>query len=155
MCSRVLMIRWCWLTMFWNLIISAPQVFWNWCQHDILSLLNSSVWVSNSWGFSFTFLQRLVPHCVTGKRPCTCVLCSDSKAIVNQNLKLILGLVWTLILHYSISMPCGRMKEMTMPRSRRQSRGCSGGFRTRSPTCPSPASARDWQGSLAKPWELW
>ena len=32
-------------------------------------------------------------------------LCSDSKAIVDGNLKLILGLVWTLILHYSISMP--------------------------------------------------
>lgn len=30
---------------------------------------------------------------------------SDSKAIVDGNLKLILGLVWTLILHYSISMP--------------------------------------------------
>ncbi|XP_030888187.1 filamin-B [Leptonychotes weddellii] len=29
----------------------------------------------------------------------------DSKAIVDGNLKLILGLVWTLILHYSISMP--------------------------------------------------
>ena len=30
---------------------------------------------------------------------------TDSKAIVDGNLKLILGLVWTLILHYSISMP--------------------------------------------------
>lgn len=30
---------------------------------------------------------------------------SDSKAIVDGNLKLILGLIWTLILHYSISMP--------------------------------------------------
>lgn len=30
---------------------------------------------------------------------------SDSKAIVGGNLKLILGLIWTLILHYSISMP--------------------------------------------------
>uniref|UniRef100_UPI00358FEB07 filamin-C-like isoform X2 n=1 Tax=Myxine glutinosa TaxID=7769 RepID=UPI00358FEB07 len=29
----------------------------------------------------------------------------DSKAIMDGNLKLILGLVWTLILHYSISMP--------------------------------------------------
>ncbi|KAI7811689.1 filamin-C [Triplophysa rosa] len=29
----------------------------------------------------------------------------DSKAIVDGNVKLILGLVWTLILHYSISMP--------------------------------------------------
>lgn len=29
----------------------------------------------------------------------------DSSDIVDQKLKLILGLVWTLILHYSISMP--------------------------------------------------
>ncbi|XP_075880927.1 filamin B a isoform X2 [Nelusetta ayraudi] len=29
----------------------------------------------------------------------------DSKAITDGNLKLILGLIWTLILHYSISMP--------------------------------------------------
>uniref|UniRef100_A0A4W5PXF1 Calponin-homology (CH) domain-containing protein n=1 Tax=Hucho hucho TaxID=62062 RepID=A0A4W5PXF1_9TELE len=29
----------------------------------------------------------------------------DSKAIVDGNMKLILGMVWTLILHYSISMP--------------------------------------------------
>ncbi|XP_035257864.1 filamin-C-like isoform X1 [Anguilla anguilla] len=29
----------------------------------------------------------------------------DSKAIVDGNLKLILGMIWTLILHYSISMP--------------------------------------------------
>lgn len=33
------------------------------------------------------------------------MICSflDSSAIANHNLKLILGLVWTLILHYSIS----------------------------------------------------
>jgi len=30
---------------------------------------------------------------------------SDSSDIVDQKLKLILGLIWTLILHYSISMP--------------------------------------------------
>ena len=30
---------------------------------------------------------------------------SDSSHIVDCNLKLILGLIWTLILHYSISVP--------------------------------------------------
>ena len=30
---------------------------------------------------------------------------SDSSDIVDHKLKLILGLIWTLILHYSISMP--------------------------------------------------
>ena len=42
-------------------------------------------------------------------------LLKDSKAIVDGNLKLILGLVWTLILHYSISMPMweGEDEEVT------------------------------------------
>ena len=31
--------------------------------------------------------------------------CVDSSDIVDHKLKLILGLIWTLILHYSISMP--------------------------------------------------
>jgi len=30
---------------------------------------------------------------------------TDSSDIVDQKLKLIMGLIWTLILHYSISMP--------------------------------------------------
>lgn len=34
-----------------------------------------------------------------------CLSLTDSKAITDGNLKLILGLIWTLILHYSISMP--------------------------------------------------
>ena len=40
---------------------------------------------------------------------------SDSKAIVDGNLKLILGLIWTLILHYSMSMPVweGEDQEVT------------------------------------------
>ena len=37
---------------------------------------------------------------------CLCVCVSaDSSDIVDHKLKLILGLIWTLILHYSISMP--------------------------------------------------
>lgn len=44
-----------------------------------------------------------------------CFSPSDSKAIVDGNLKLILGLIWTLILHYSISMPAweGEDEEVT------------------------------------------
>ncbi len=33
------------------------------------------------------------------------IMFSDSTDIVDHKLKLILGLIWTLILHYSISMP--------------------------------------------------
>ena len=36
---------------------------------------------------------------------CLSSVLSDSGDIVDQRLKLILGLIWTLILHYSISMP--------------------------------------------------
>lgn len=34
-----------------------------------------------------------------------CVLHTDSTDIIDSRIKLILGLIWTLILHYSISMP--------------------------------------------------
>lgn len=49
----------------------------------------------------------------------------DSKAITDGNLKLILGLIWTLILHYSISMPVweGEDEEVMSKRSRLS--GCS------------------------------
>ena len=33
------------------------------------------------------------------------IMISDSGDIVDSKMKLILGLIWTLILHYSISMP--------------------------------------------------
>lgn len=36
---------------------------------------------------------------------CVCVCTVDSSDIVDHKLKLILGLIWTLILHYSISLP--------------------------------------------------
>lgn len=35
------------------------------------------------------------------------VLCAGSGDIVDKNLKLILGLIWTLILHYQISIGFG------------------------------------------------
>lgn len=55
---------------------------------------------------SFPFLQRARFTLVQpGGMTKAWLLSPDSKAIVDGNLKLILGLVWTLILHYSISMP--------------------------------------------------
>lgn len=38
---------------------------------------------------------------------------TDSTDIVDRRLKLILGLIWTLILHYSISMPMWEGEEPT------------------------------------------
>ena len=48
--------------------------------------------VNDSWNNKH--VSNLLPLCVT-----------DSSDIVDHKLKLILGLIWTLILHYSISMP--------------------------------------------------
>lgn len=41
---------------------------------------------------------------------CICFI-TDSTDIVDSKLKLILGLIWTLILHYSISMPMWDMED--------------------------------------------
>ena len=42
---------------------------------------------------------------------------TDSSDIVDHKLKLILGLIWTLILHYSISMPVWDDEEGTAKKS--------------------------------------
>lgn len=107
---------------------------------------------------------------------------SDSKAIVDGNLKLILGLVWTLILHYSISMPMWegedeevtagvKLKDRTMishiemivdlfifyflfrQSQRHLNSVCWAGFNTKFLTCRSPTSART--GETGGRWELW
>ena len=42
-----------------------------------------------------------------------CCVVADSTDIIDRKLKLILGLIWTLILHYSISMPMWEGEEPT------------------------------------------
>ena len=153
MCSHVFMIHWHWLKTFWNLIISAPQVFWNWCQHYILSLLNSSVWVSNSWGFYLLSYKDWFAPVWLEAWPRLCFSAQTAK----PSWMATWSSSWAWCGRSSSTTPspcpCGRMKETMMPRSRRQSRGCLGGFRTRSPTCPSPTSTRT--GKMEKPWEPW
>lgn len=52
------------------------------------------------------------------------IQCSvDSGDIINGNLKLILGLIWTLILHYQISMGFGINDSSNDPKGRQGKTG--------------------------------
>ncbi|XP_074499247.1 filamin-A isoform X3 [Sebastes fasciatus] len=75
----------------------------------------------------------------------------DSKAIVDGNLKLILGLIWTLILHYSISMPMWDEdeegddgKQQKTPKQR-----LLGWIQNKLPELPITNFHRDWQTGRA------
>ncbi|XP_030279432.1 filamin-A isoform X1 [Sparus aurata] len=74
----------------------------------------------------------------------------DSKAIVDGNLKLILGLIWTLILHYSISMPMwdedeeGDDGKQKTPKQR-----LLGWIQNKLPELPITNFSRDWQSGRA------
>nr|XP_020466872.1 filamin-B isoform X2 [Monopterus albus] len=72
----------------------------------------------------------------------------DSKAIVDGNLKLILGLVWTLILHYSISMPVwegeGEEAESKTPKQR-----LLGWIQNKVPDMPINNFSQDWRDGRA------
>ncbi|KAM6136829.1 filamin-C, partial [Pterocles gutturalis] len=74
----------------------------------------------------------------------------DSKAIVDGNLKLILGLVWTLILHYSISMPMWEDEEEE-EEGRRQTpkQRLLGWIQHKVPQLPITNFHRDWQDGKA------
>nr|XP_061814514.1 filamin-B-like isoform X1 [Nerophis lumbriciformis] len=72
----------------------------------------------------------------------------DSKAIVDGNLKLILGLVWTLILHYSISMPMleggDEETESKTPKQR-----LLGWIQNKVPDMPITNFSQDWRTGKA------
>uniref|UniRef100_A0A8B9LT41 Filamin C, gamma a (actin binding protein 280) n=1 Tax=Astyanax mexicanus TaxID=7994 RepID=A0A8B9LT41_ASTMX len=73
----------------------------------------------------------------------------DSKAIVDGNLKLILGMIWTLILHYSISMPMwddddDEEKKKLTPKQR-----LLGWIQNKVPQLPINNFNRDWRDGKA------
>uniref|UniRef100_UPI00358E6021 filamin-C-like isoform X2 n=1 Tax=Myxine glutinosa TaxID=7769 RepID=UPI00358E6021 len=74
----------------------------------------------------------------------------DSKAIVDGNLKLILGLVWTLILHYSISMPVWE-DERDEDEARKQTpkQRLLGWIQNKLPDMPVTNFSRDWRDGRA------
>ncbi|KAJ3602536.1 hypothetical protein NHX12_030289, partial [Muraenolepis orangiensis] len=71
----------------------------------------------------------------------------DSKAIVDGNLKLILGMVWTLILHYSISMPMLAEDEEGDKKTPKQR--LLGWIQNKLPDLPITNFSRDWQDGRA------
>ncbi|XP_033927771.1 LOW QUALITY PROTEIN: filamin-A [Melopsittacus undulatus] len=73
----------------------------------------------------------------------------DSKAIVDGNLKLILGLVWTLILHYSISMPMWDEEDEEEAKRQTPKQRLLGWIQNRLPELPVTNFSRDWQSGRA------
>ncbi|KAM9705439.1 LOW QUALITY PROTEIN: filamin-C-like [Menidia menidia] len=73
----------------------------------------------------------------------------DSKAIVDGNLKLILGLVWTLILHYSISMPMWEDEEDQDSRKLTPKQRLLGWIQNKVPQLPITNFHRDWRDGKA------
>ncbi|KAK5871946.1 hypothetical protein PBY51_012685 [Eleginops maclovinus] len=72
----------------------------------------------------------------------------DSKAIVDGNLKLILGLVWTLILHYSISMPVWEGEEEEAE-SKTPKQRLLGWIQNKVPDMPINNFSKDWRNGMA------
>ncbi|KAF6738456.1 Filamin-C, partial [Oryzias melastigma] len=91
----------------------------------------------------------------------------DSKAIVDGNLKLILGLIWTLILHYSISMPMWEDEDDDAKKLTPKQR-LLGWIQNKVPQLPITNFHRDWRDGkalgalvdncapgLCPDWEMW
>lgn len=76
-------------------------------------------------------------------------LCADSKAIVDGNLKLILGLIWTLILHYSISMPMWEDEEDEDAKKLTPKQRLLGWIQNKVPQLPINNFHRDWRDGKA------
>uniref|UniRef100_UPI00398F5899 filamin-A-like isoform X3 n=1 Tax=Pristiophorus japonicus TaxID=55135 RepID=UPI00398F5899 len=72
----------------------------------------------------------------------------DSKAIVDGNLKLILGLIWTLILHYSISMPMWDEEDDEAKKQTPKQR-LLGWIQNKLPEMPITNFSRDWKSGKA------
>uniref|UniRef100_A0A8C3P8W2 Filamin C n=1 Tax=Chrysemys picta bellii TaxID=8478 RepID=A0A8C3P8W2_CHRPI len=73
----------------------------------------------------------------------------DSKAIVDGNLKLILGLIWTLILHYSISMPMWEDEDEEDAKKQTPKQRLLGWIQNKVPQLPITNFHRDWQDGKA------
>ncbi|KAM6987094.1 filamin-C isoform 14-T14 [Aplochiton taeniatus] len=92
----------------------------------------------------------------------------DSKAIVDGNLKLILGLIWTLILHYSISMPMWEDEDDEDAKKLTPKQRLLGWIQNKVPQLPINNFHRDWRDGkalgalvdncapgLCPDWEMW
>ena len=68
---------------------------------------------------------------------------------MDGNLKLILGLIWTLILHYSISMPMWEDEEDEDARKQTPKQRLLGWIQNKVPQLPITNFNRDWQDGKA------
>lgn len=91
------------------------------------------------------FGQVLNPH----ELRCHCCPTTDSKAIVDGNLKLILGLIWTLILHYSISMPMWDDEDDEEAKKLTPKQRLLGWIQNKVPQLPINNFNRDWRDGKA------
>ncbi|XP_076844602.1 filamin B a isoform X2 [Brachyhypopomus gauderio] len=73
----------------------------------------------------------------------------DSKAIVDGNLKLILGMVWTLILHYSISMPVWEDEEVVDAKKATPKQRLLGWIQNKVSDLPITNFSEDWRDGRA------
>ncbi|XP_064160248.1 filamin-B isoform X2 [Anguilla rostrata] len=73
----------------------------------------------------------------------------DSKAIVDGNLKLILGMVWTLILHYSISMPVWEDEDDDEGKKQTPKQRLLGWIQNKVPDLPINNFSQDWRSGKA------
>lgn len=74
---------------------------------------------------------------------------TDSKAIVDGNLKLILGLVWTLIQHYSISTPVWEDEANDSVSKLTPEMRLLGWIQNKVPELPITNFSQDWQDGKA------
>lgn len=68
---------------------------------------------------------------------------------MDGNLKLILGLIWTLILHYSISMPMWEDEDDEDARKQTPKQRLLGWIQNKVPQLPITNFNRDWQDGKA------
>uniref|UniRef100_A0A8C5WJ73 Filamin B n=1 Tax=Leptobrachium leishanense TaxID=445787 RepID=A0A8C5WJ73_9ANUR len=73
----------------------------------------------------------------------------DSKAIVDGNLKLILGMIWTLILHYSISMPVWEDEGDEETKKQTPKQRLLGWIQNKVPNLPITNFSQNWQDGKA------
>ena len=74
---------------------------------------------------------------------------ADSSDIVDHKLKLILGLIWTLILHYSISMPVWEDDERAGKEEQTPKQRLLGWVQNKQPDKPVSNFTTDWNDGRA------
>ena len=74
---------------------------------------------------------------------------TDSSHIVDNHLKLILGLIWTLILHYSISMPVWEDDEPGGPKESTPKQRLLAWVQNKVPDQPIKNFTTDWNDGRA------